>query len=139
MTTPLTPRCASMGWPLRRTLLLGEGAVSAAAAVGVLQLLAGIATPPPESLPPGLGDWTLPALWLFGTVTVPSAAAAYLAFRRSARAPQVALAATCLLLLEVIVQIPFLGLNVLQPVVALAGLGLAWTALRARRLGWDAA
>jgi L-lactate permease len=78
----------------------------------------------------------LPGLWLFGTVVVPSAAAAVLAWRKSAYAPPVVLLASAALALELLVQIPFLGPSLLQAIMGTIAIGMAVVAIRARGLGW---
>jgi hypothetical protein len=122
--------------PWRRTFVAGEGLVALAGAAGSAQLLAGIATPPDSALDPferfGVTGWGLPAVWLFLTVAAPSGLAAWSAWRRSSRTPALVLAASGLLAVELLVQIPFLGLDVLQAVFGAVAVGLGV-------LGWDAA
>ena len=122
--------------PWRRTFVAGEGLVALAGAAGSVQLLAGIATPPDSALDPferfGVTGWGLPAAWLFATVAAPSGLAAWSAWRGSSRTPALVLGAGALLALELLVQIPFLGLDVLQAVFGAVAIGLAV-------LGWDAA
>ena len=125
----------SVGRPWRRTFVAVEGLVALGGAAGSAQLLAGIATPPDSTLDPlepvGVSGWGLPALWLFVSVAVPSAVAAWAAFHGSPRTPALVLAASALLAVELLVQIPFLGLNPLQAVlgsVAVVMGALAWDA-----------
>ena len=58
------------------------------------------------------------------------------AWRRSPLAPPVVLLASATLALELLVQIPFLGLSVLQAVFGTIAIVIAALALRARRAGW---
>jgi hypothetical protein len=71
-------------------------------------------------------------MWLTASVAVPSATAAYLAWRRSPAAPKAVLAASALLGIELLVQIPFLGVNGLQAAMTLIGGTAATLAWRAR-------
>ena len=116
----------------RRSLLTIESAMAVFGLGGGVMLMLGRGTPPIEWLAPlGLTSWVLPGVWLTASVAVPSAAAAYLAFRRSPRTPPAVLVASALLGIELLVQIPFLGVNGLQAVMALIGgtaAGLAWQA-----------
>jgi hypothetical protein len=54
----------------------------------------------------GLSSWALPGVWLTASVVVPSAAAAYLAWRGSPSAPRAVMVASTLLAVELLVQIP---------------------------------
>ncbi len=130
--------------PWRRTFVAVEGLVALGGAAGTVQLLAGIATPPDSALDPferfGVSGWELPALWLLVSVAVPSAVAAAAALHGSPRAPEWVLFASAMLALELVVQMPFLGLNVLQAVfgtVAVVMAALAWQARRSG--GWSPA
>ena len=125
-----------MTYPLRRTLMASESLLAVAGGAGAVQLAAGVATPPPESLPPGLTTWRLPAAWLLGTVAVPAGAAAVLAWRRSPHAPTAVIASSILLGLELAVQIPFVGRSRLQAAFGAVALGLAAGGVYARRAGW---
>ena len=125
-----------MTYPLRRTLVVSESLLAAAGAAGAVQLAAGVATPPVQSLPPGLTTWRLPAAWLFGTVAVPAVTAAVLAWRRSPYAPTAVLASSALLSVELAVQIPFVGPSRLQAVFGGVAVGLAAGGVYARRAGW---
>ena len=114
-----------------------ESLVAVGGVMGTVQLLTGTFTPPVSVLEPiGLSSWVLPGLWLFGTVVVPSATAAVLAWRRSAYAPPVVLLASATLALELLVQIPFLGPSLLQAVFGTIAIAMAILAHRARRSGW---
>lgn len=62
--------------------------------------------------------------------------AAWLAWRRSVWAPVAALLASALLATELIVQIPFLGLSILQLIFGTVAVGMAVLGLLARRGGW---
>jgi hypothetical protein len=123
--------------PFRPTIVVVETLVGIGGLAGSIQLLAGASTPPVSVLTPlGLSSWTLPAGWLFITVAVPSGLAAWLAWRRSVWAPVAALLASALLATELIVQIPFLGLSILQLIFGTVAVGMAVLALLARRGGW---
>lgn len=122
--------------PLRRTFIGAESALAVAGAAGAVQLAAGVATPPVESLPFGLRSWVLPGAWLFATVAVPSASAAVLAWRRSPRTPTAVLVGSALLGVELVVQIPFVGPSPLQAVFGAAAIGLAGAGIYAKRTGW---
>lgn len=116
----------------RRPIVAVESAMAAFGLVGGLMLMSGQGTPPLEVLAPlGLSSWVLPGLWLTASVAVPSGTAAYLAWRRAPWAPRAAMVASALLAVELLVQIPFLGINGLQAAMALVGgtaAGLAWHA-----------
>ncbi len=122
--------------PHRRLLIGLEVFVVLAGLMGVIQLWAGIATPPSSTLPPMLSGWVLPGFWLLATVPLPAAVAAFLALRRSPWTPQAVLIGAATMAVELVVQIPFLGLNPFQAVFGAVALVLAALALRARRLGW---
>jgi hypothetical protein len=125
----------NMRHPFRRTVVLVESLVGLGGLAGSIQLLAGVATPPVSVLSPlGLSSWTLPAGSL--TVAVPSALAAMLAWRRSAWAPPAVLAASALLAIELLGQIPFLGFSMLQLIFGVVAIGMAVVALLARKAGW---
>ena len=106
---------------------------------GAISLIAGVGTPPVEWIEPlGLTSWVLPGLWLLASVAGPSAVAVVLAWRRSPSTPTAVLVASALLAVELLVQIPFVGLSVLQAVfgaVAVAMAVLAWVA----RSSWRSA
>jgi hypothetical protein len=123
--------------PFRRTIVVVESLVSLGGLAGSAQLLAGVATPPVSVLSPlGLSSWALPAGWLFVTVALPSALAAWLAWRRSPWAPAGVLLASALLAIELLVQIPFLGFSVLQLIFGTVAIGMAVVGLLARKAGW---
>lgn len=115
----------------RRTVGVLSALTGAAAAVGSVQLLTGTFTPPVSDLGPlGLESWVLPGLWLAGSVAVPCAGTAVLAWQRSRWMGPAAVGAGALLLVELAVQVPFVGLDPLQGVmgmvaVSLVGLGLS--------------
>jgi hypothetical protein len=128
-------RTSAAATPTRRHRRLIVGIESAMAAFGLgggIMLMAGYGTPPLEALEPlGLTSWVLPGVWLTASVAVPSATAAYLASRGSAWAPRAVMVASSLLAVELLVQIPFLGVNGLQAAMAVVGgtaAGLAWHA-----------
>ena len=85
--------------------------------------------------PLGLESWKLPAVWLLCSVGIPSTVALVSAVRRHPRTPEVVLAASGLLLVEVAVQIPFVGPSTLQAVFGGVALGLGGLGLAARRRG----
>ena len=117
-TTTGHPVRATQVLAWRRTLGWLAGVTSLAAAAGAVQLVTGVYTPPVEDLQPlGLRSWVLPGVWLGLSVTVPCAAAAWLALRREPRVGLVSVCAGLLLLLELVVQIPFVGLDPLQAVM----------------------
>ena len=135
--TPDAPRITSGHFPFRRTMVVVESLVGLAGLAGSIQLVAGMATPPPSVLSPlGLSSWTLPAGWLFLTVALPSGLAAWLAWRRSPWAPVAVMVASALLATELLFQIPFLGFSVLQLIFGTVAVGMAVVAFLARRAGW---
>ena len=100
---------------------------------GAVSLIAGVGTPPLEWIEPlGLTSWVLPGLWLLASVAVPSAASVVLAWRRSPWTPTAVLVASALLAVELLVQIPFVGLSVLQAVFGIVAVSMAALALVAR-------
>jgi hypothetical protein len=108
--------------------------VALGGAAGAVQLVTGTFTPPVSDLAPlGLTSWVLPGLWLFASVAVPWSFAALLAWRRSPRAPLAVLVACGLLVLELLVQIPFVGPSALQAVMGSVAVVLGVLAVRARR------
>lgn len=126
------------GYPFRRTFLVTETFICLSGVSGTWQLLTDTFTPDVALLRPlGLRTWTLPGVWLFATAAAPAGAAAWLAYRRSDRAPAAVLVANGLLAVELLVQMPFLGLSPLQAVYGAPAAGLAALALRARRSGWS--
>jgi hypothetical protein len=116
----------------RRSMIGIEGVIGVFGFGGGIMLVLGQQTPPVAALAPlGMSSWLLPGVWLTASVAVPSAAAAYLAWRGSAAAPKAVLVASALLGVELLVQIPFLGVNGLQAAMALMGgtaAMLAWGA-----------
>ncbi len=120
--------------PYRWVFVGVEAFVLLGALSGVVQLWSGTYAPPVSDLEPlGLDSWRLPAVWLFASVALPSAVALLAALRRWPRTPEIVMVASALLLVEVLVQVPFVGPSVLQAVmgtIALALGGLAWHALR---------
>jgi hypothetical protein len=135
-----TTRILAGAYPYRTTFVVAESLVSLAGAAGAVQLITGMATPPVSDLAPlGLSSWVLPGIWLFGSVAVPSGAAALLAWRRSPATPTGVLVANGLLALEVAVQVPFVGPSPLQAIFGAVAIGLGGLAVHARRNGWRAA
>ncbi len=123
--------------PHRRNLIWASGILAAAGLVGTWQLMSGTATPPDSDLEPlGLSSWTLPGLWLFVSVVVPWSVAAIASVGRRRATPVIVLVACGLLLLELVVQVPFIGLSPLQFILGAAAGGLVWCAVDARRRGW---
>jgi hypothetical protein len=130
-----TVQSSPVATPTRRhrgLLVTIESAMAVFGLGGGVMLVSGFGTPPVEALAPlGLSSWVLPGVWLTASVAVPSATAAYLAWRRSPWAPRAVMVASALLAVELLVQIPFLGVNGLQAAMALVGgtaAGLAWHA-----------
>jgi len=114
-----------------------SGFLAVAGLVGTWQLMSGTATPPDSDLAPlGLSNWTLPGLWLFVSVVVPWSIAAIACVARRRVAPMIVLVACGLLVLELVVQVPFIGLSPLQFILGAAAGGLVWCAVDARRRGW---
>ena len=136
MATKKAPT-VKINFAFRRTIVVVESLVGLGGLAGSIQLLAGVATPPVSVLRPlGQSSWTLPAGWLFISVALPSAVAAWLAWRRSPWAPVAVLVASALLATELLVQIPFLGLSLLQLIFGTVAIGMAVVGLLARRAGW---
>ena len=122
--------------PFRRTFVGVETALAISGAVGALQLWEGSFVPPVSSVASlGLDSWRLPAVWLFSSVAVPSAVAAVAAARRWRGTPTAVLVASGLLLVEVTVQVPFVGPSVLQAAFGGAAVAMGSLALVARRSG----
>lgn len=125
--------------PFRWVFVALEAFILVGALSGAVQLWTGTYAPPVEDLDPlGLDSWRLPAVWLFASVAVPSAVAVVAALRRWHRTPEAVLVASALLLVEVLVQIPFVGPSVLQAVMGGLAVVLGSLALVARRRGWTA-
>lgn len=122
--------------PYRRVFVGVESVVALAGLGGAIQLIAGIFTPPVDDLPLGLSSWVLPGFWLLGTVAVPAAVTAWLAYRRSPYAPIAVFVAACTMAVEVAVQIPFIGPSWLQAIFGGLAAVLAVLAVHARRKGW---
>jgi hypothetical protein len=144
MTSPELDRHGSQrrsdpAWPHRRALAVLAGLTSIAGIAGSIQLLAGVATPPVGDLPPGLSTWVLPGVWLLASVGIPSGVAAVLVWRRSPWGPTAALVAAAALTVELLAQIPFIGLSVLQLAFGLVAAAMALLAVLARRGGWPPA
>ena len=118
----------------RRTLLAMESAMAVFGLGGGVMLMSGHGTPPVEAISSlGLSSWVLPGVWLTASVAIPSALAAHLAWRGSQWTPRAVMVASGLLAVELLVQIPFLGVNGLQAAMALIGgtaAALAWQARR---------
>ncbi|MGV1035398.1 MAG: hypothetical protein ACOYD0_00035 [Candidatus Nanopelagicales bacterium] len=128
---------AVTAYPHRRVFMVGEGSLAIAGFAGAVQLMTGVATPPVSDLEPlGFTTWVLPGIWLGASVGLPSAAAAYLAWRRSPHAPNAVLLSSGLLAVELAVQIPFIGPSLLQGVFGTVALTMGGIALDARRRGW---
>jgi hypothetical protein len=135
--TTTQPMTTGRRTPFRKAFVVIESLVAVGGVMGTVQLLTGTFTPPVSVLEPiGLSSWLLPGLWLFGTVVLPSATAAVLAWRRAAYAPPVVLLASATLALELLVQIPFLGPSLLQAVFGTIAVAMAILADQARRSGW---
>jgi hypothetical protein len=118
-------------------IVVAESTVALGAFAGAWQLLTGTLTPPVSDLAPlGLSSWTLPGLWLAATVAVPSGLSAWLAWRRSPFTPSAVLWASILLAVELVTQVPYVGISPLQLAFGAVAVGLAAVAIRARQLGW---
>lgn len=127
------------GYPFRRTFVAADGLIAASGLAGTVMLLTNTYVPDVSALRSlGLHSWTLPGLWLFASVAAPSALASLLAARRHERAPEAVMLASTLLVVELVVQLPFLGFDPLQPIMGVPALVLAGLAVRARRDGWRA-
>jgi hypothetical protein len=113
-----------------------EGFVAAAGIAGSVQLWTGTNTPPSSDLPFGFTSWVLPGCWLLATVGLPAAIAGWLAYRRARLAPVAVLVAASTMLLEVLVQIPFIGLSWLQLVFGGLAVALGVLGVHARKRGW---
>lgn len=133
-SSDVAPRASRTPDPWRRTLA-GLAAFTAAGAwVGSVQLLTGTFTPPVSDLEPlGLDSWVLPGLWLLASVALPCSVAAVLALRASPRYPDACLLAGVLLVVELLVQIPFVGPDPLQAVMGAVALAVLTLAAQARR------
>ncbi|SDK53918.1 hypothetical protein SAMN05428985_104417 [Nocardioides sp. YR527] len=118
----------------RRTTGVLAGLTAAAATVGSVQLLTGTFTPPVSDLRPlGLDSWALPGLALAASVAVPCAATAVLSWRRSRWMGPAAIGAGSLLAVELMVQLPFVGRDPLQGVMAVVAaslVGIGWSSAR---------
>ena len=127
---------STAGVPHRWVFVGGEAFVLLGAVSGVWQLWSGTSAPPVSDLDAlGLDSWKLPAVWLFVSVAVPSGVAVIAALRRWPRTPEIVLVASALLLVEVLVQIPFVGPSILQLVMGLIALALGALAWHARSTG----
>ena len=122
--------------PHRRVLGAAEFFVAVAGIAGSIQLWTGTYAPPSSGLPFGLTSWVLPGFWLLATVAVPAAIAGWLVYRRARLAPVAVLVAAATMLLEVVVQIPFIGSSWLQLVFGGLAVVLGALGLHARHRGW---
>lgn len=125
--------------PFRHTLAVAEALVALGALLGTVMLVSGVGTPPVSAIEGlGLHSWVLPGLWLFASVAVPSTVAAWLAVVGSPHAPDAVLVASALLVVELAVQLPFLGFSLFQPVFGAVAVVLAVIALAAKDTGgWE--
>jgi hypothetical protein len=122
--------------PHRWVFVVVEAFVLLGAVSGAGQLWTGTYAPPVSDLEAlGLDSWKLPAVWLLVSVAVPSGVALLAALRRWPRTPEIVLAASALLLLEVVVQIPFVGPSMLQLVMGLIAVVVGVLAWHARTTG----
>jgi len=139
--TPTSASTQTPTRPFRWTMAVAEAFVALGALMGTVMLVAGVNTPPLSAIDAiGLESWVLPGLWLLVSVAAPSATAAWLAFRGSRHAPRAVLVASALLLVELAVQVPFLGFSLFQLVFAALAVVLAVVALTARDSGgWGSA
>jgi len=137
LVDPSDTALSTSAYPHREVLLTAESLVAVAGAAGAVQLWEGTYAPPVEDIERlGLTTWKVPAVWLFASVAVPSAMAAYLLYRRSTSAPTAVLVASGLLATELAVQVPFVGPSSLQAAFGSVSAGLAGLAVHARRAGW---
>ena len=125
-------------YEFRRIFVPVQAVVAVGGLSGTWQLWTGTYAPPVSALEPlGLDTWRLPAVWLFCSVAVPSTVALVAAVRRHPRAPEAVLAASGLMLVEVSVQVPFVGPSALQAVFGGIALGMGSLAIIAlRRRSW---
>lgn len=124
-------------YPFRRTFTATEAVIGVSALAGTWMLLTDTYTPDVAVLEPlGLDSWALPGVWLFASAAAPALTAAWLAWRKSDLAPAAVLAASGLLAVELLAQIPFLGLDPLQAIMGVPAVAMAGLALRARTAGW---
>jgi hypothetical protein len=132
MSTTTTPGTHTKPGPTHRGPILALSSLTAlGAAVGVVQLVTGTYTPPVSDLEPlGLHSWVLPGVWLAVSVAVPCTVTAVLAVRRSPLLGRAAVLASALLLVELLVQIPFVGLDPLQAVLGAIAVTLGLLGLR---------
>jgi hypothetical protein len=127
-----THRPYSFRWPI----VALEAFVALGAWSGVYQLWTGTFTPPVSDLEPlGLDSWKLPAVWLLVSVAIPSTIALVAALMRKPWTPIAVLAMASLLVVEVVVQIPFVGPSLLQLVMGGIAVVLAALAVLAGRRG----
>jgi hypothetical protein len=121
---------------LRRALVATSGLTSLAALVGSGQLVTGTYAPPVSDLEPlGLDTWVLPGIWLLLSVALPCGITAVLAWRASPSAGAWGIAAGVLLLVELAVQIPFVGWDPLQPTLAVVAVLLVLLGFRVHGQG----
>lgn len=138
MTVTDVPAATRTSTPFRWVLVALESFILIGALSGSFQLWTGTFTPPVSDLEPlGLDSWRLPAVWLFASVAVPSAVVVVGALRRWHRTPEAAMVASVLLIIEVTVQIPFVGPSVLQAVMGGFAVVVGVLAILARRRGWQ--
>lgn len=129
----------ALRYPYRTTFVAAEGLIAVSGLIGTALLATNTFVPDVAVLEPlGLHSWTLPGVWLFASVTLPSSIACWAAARHDPRAPEAVAVASALLLLELLVQLPFLGFDPLQPMMGVPALGVGALAHRARRTGWAA-
>jgi hypothetical protein len=140
MQHELLPRDAAVEarrYPFRRTFVATEAVIGVSALAGTWMLLTDTYTPDVAVLEPlGLDSWTLPGVWLFASAAAPALTAAWLAWQKSGLAPAAVLTASSLLAVELLAQIPFLGLDPLQAFMGVPAVVMAGLALRARSTGW---
>jgi len=140
MTTTLdrVAQTGSRSHEFRWLFIPVEAVVALGGVSGTWQLWTGTFAPPVSDLAPlGLASWRLPAVWLFCSVAVPSTVALVAAVRRHPRTPEAVLVASGLMLVEVTVQIPFVGPSALQAVFGGIALGMGTLAIMAlRRRSW---
>jgi hypothetical protein len=123
-------------YSFRWTFVLLEAFVALGAWSGVYQLWTGTFAPPVSDLEPlGLDSWRLPAVWLLVSVAIPATVALLSALERRPWTPLAVLVMASLLVVEVLVQIPFVGPSVLQLVMGSVAVVLGGLAVAAGRRG----
>lgn len=119
-------------YPFRWSMNVIEMLLAIGSGIGAALLIADVGTPPDSDLPLDLHGWTLPAVWLLVMVFLPSVVAVLAVSKRDPSGPAAVLGASALLGVELLVQIPFVGLSWLQLIAAVLGASAAAMAVVAR-------